>query len=351
MKLREVMEIMRQIDGEILNGRKSMMNMGSLGVDSVRHQINSLEDIRETLFNEKIVSNRSLDNLLTKYRDCVRECVEPFYKRKYPPLADPVPEKWVEELPVTVTAVHLIIYLDISDSMFDWGGFRAGGIKRTLVQNFVNKIKKRLDEERDNGTDIPFKVSLVGYADPTDRAGHNRKDGSAQRFWQIVMNKSSDVTALANNIGSINKSQWVNGLSQIEEGLSCAYYTIDQLYDGTVVNGKKTENIVLIISDERQRASNITGSHRNYKRTVSTTQFRNKMSGKGIKNIFALMPFSVGYNYNGYNVNTSKPTKAVNWNSGIRGLFRSTKEYWSTTQLSQMDNWIRWILNPDSFGK
>ena len=349
MKLRQVMDIMRQIDEEILNSKKSMMNMDSLGVDAVRHFVNELEDIRETLFNETFVANRSLDNLLLKYRECIRDCIRPSYTFKYPPLPDPIPEKWVEELPVTVTAVNLIVYLDISESMFKWGGFKAGGVKRTLLQNFVNKIKKRLDEEKAKGKDIPFKVTLVGYADPTDKNGHNRQNG---KFWVVPadVRGTTDVGKLAAAIGSINRNAWVQGLSQLEEGLTCVYKTIDHLYDNTVVNGKKTENIVLLISDERQRAKDITGSHRNYTQTVTTAQFKNKMNQLGIKNVFGLLPFSVGFNYTGYNVNTSKPTKTVNWNSGIRGLFRSTKEYWKTTQLNQMDNWVRWILDPDSFG-
>lgn len=341
MQLGQAVDIMKQLDEYIRVNRRAMLHMNSLSVDAVRHYVNELEDIRETLYNQPIVAARNLDNLLEKYRDCVRDCLHPFYRHKGQDLETPIPDKWVEELPVTVTAINLIVYLDISDSMFDWGGFQVGGTKRKLIQDFANKIKTRAQAEN-----VPMSVSLVAYADPTDSRGLNRPT-----FWEIVLNKSANVGDLANKISSINKTKWVNGLSQLEEGITCIYKTIDSVYDGRVVNGKKTENIVLLISDERQRCSTYTSSHKNYPYTVSASAITNKLKGLGIKNFFALLPFDKGYNYVGYDVSRSRPViGGKGWNRGLRALFRSTKEYWDTTNLTHLDNWVRWILDPDSFG-
>lgn len=319
-----------------------MLHSGSLAVDAMRSTVHELEEIRDAIFKSTMQGNKNMDSLLMKYRDCVRECLHPYYNEKPQRIGQPVPEKWKPpEIPVTVTAVNIIIVLDISDSMFDWGGFQSGGKKRKLIQEFATKIKKRAEEEG-----VPTVVSLVAYADPTDKYGKNRPT-----FWEIVLNKSSDVGQLANKIGSINKNKWVNGLSQHEEGMTAIYKTIDTVYDKRVVNGKPTENIVILISDERQRYKPHVNSHKNYQNTVTETQFLTKMKNLKIKNIFGLLPFDKGYNYVNYAPNPKNPISGgKGWNSYLRKSFRSTKEYWNINTVDQLDDWVRWSLDPDSFG-
>lgn len=340
MKLGNVLEAVRRLDAQIIAIRKQMMQSSSYGVDALRHIVGELENVKEALLNGDLVSNSNLDALMQKYRECVRGCLQAEYNDKPNVLEVPRPDPWEPKPePVTVTAVHIIMYIDISESMFSHGGLGPNQRTRNLLQAFANEIKVRADAEN-----VPTKVSLVGFADPTDKKGHNRPI-----FWETILRQSSDVGALANAIGSINWNKWVDGLSPQEEGMTCISKTIDSLVDKGVVNGKPTENIIILVSDERMRLAPHLPGHKNYPYTVTDTAFKAQMKKHGIVNMFAMVPFNKGYNYDKY-FKVTGIGSGKGWNKYLRPVFRDTKEFWDTTKIAHLMNWVKWSLNPSSFG-
>lgn len=340
MKLYQMMNVMKELDANIMAIRKQMTQSTSYAVDPLRNTVQNMEDARDAVMRGTLASGANLDALMAKYRECVRGCLNPSYNGKPDVLAVPVPEPWEPKPePVTVTAVHLIMYIDISESMFSHGGLGPNKRTRNLLQAFANEVKVRADQEN-----VPTKVSLVGFADPTDKLGKNRPI-----FWETIVRQSSNVGDLADAIGTINWDKWADGLSTQEEGMTCISKTIDSLVDKSILNGKPTENVIILVSDERQRFAPHLNGHKNYPYTVTETAFRAQMKKHGIVNIFGMVPFNKGYNYDKYYRVTGIGT-GKDWNRYLKPVFRSTKEFWDTSSMAQLQDWVRWTLNPGSFG-
>ncbi|MCP8973208.1 hypothetical protein NMK43_08880 [Bacillus licheniformis] len=327
-QLRTVMKYMKEIDGFIKDLRKGMQHSHPYSVDALRYYLDELEYARDVIMNSDLESGENLDRLMDKLRECVRECLRPVYSGKPQVLPKPVPDPW--KPPVTVTGVNIIFVCDISDSMFEDGGLEKGGRVRKLLVAMANEIERYAKMAK-----IPAKVSLVGYADPTDRAGRNRPT-----FWTITLNKQP-VNKLANAFSRINRKGWARGGDNPESGMTAMYKTIDKVIDKSIVNGKPVENSIILVSDERQKMKN--SQHPPHPRfsEVTLSQIDSKFDKLKIQNRYALIPMRKGY----VNLRTGK-VGSVNWNKDVQKFFRQCREYWNASSLKDVNDWIMWTLDP-----
>lgn len=333
-RLSTVMKYVKEIDDFIVDIRKGMKHSHPYSVDALRFYVDELENIREAIMKSDLESGENLDRLMDKVRDCMRECLMPAYSGKPQVLPYPVPDPW--KPPVTVTGVNLILVCDISDSMFRGGGLEKGGRVRNLLVAFANEVERYAKMAK-----IPCKVSLVTFTDPTDRGGKNRPT-----FWTIELNKSKNVGGLADAISRINRGKWAKGADWEEAGMTAMYKTIDKVIDKSIVNGKPVENSIILVSDERQKMKNSQHSpHARYPNEVTLAQLDGKFDTLKIQNRYALFPMKKGY--------VKMPTStydgkvgSVNWNKDTQKFFRQCREYWNAKSLSDINDWVKWTLDP-----
>lgn len=328
-----IMRYMKEIDEMIKDLRRGMSHSHPHSVDALRSYLDELMLIREEIMLSDLETGANLDNLMAKMRECVRECLRPSYTGKPQVLPRPVPDPW--KPPVTVTGVHVIFVCDISDSMFDGGGLEKGGRVRNLLVAFANEIDRIAKL-----AGIPSKVSLIGFADPTDRLGKNRPT-----FWTITLNKQPS-SSLANAFNNINRGGFVRGLDYEEAGMTAMYKTIDTVIDKSIVNGKPVENSIILVSDERQKMKNSQHApHKNYPNEVTLTQLDGKFDALKIQNRYALFPMKKGY--------TKMPSAtskgavgATNYNVDSKKFFRQCREYFNASSINDIRDWVSWTLDP-----
>lgn len=331
-KLSVVMKYMKEIDEMIKDLRKGMSHSHPYSVDALRHYVDELEYARDVIMNSDLETGENLDSLMQKIRDCVRECLRPAYSGKPQVLPKPVPDPW--KPPVTVTGVNVIFVCDISDSMFEGGGLEKGGRVRNLLIAFANEIEKISKLAK-----IPSKVSLIGYADPTDRAGKNRPT-----FWTITLNKRP-VSELSNAFEKINRTGWARGGDHPESGMTAMYKTIDTVIDKSIVNGKPVENSIILVSDERNKMKG--SQHPPHARfdEVTLAQVDGKFDSLKIQNRYGLIPMKRGYTKTPST--TSKGTVgSVNYNVDVQKFFRQCREYFNASSLADVRDWVTWTLDP-----
>jgi hypothetical protein len=328
--LKTVINYVKQIDEFIKDLRRGMAHAHPYSVDALRSYVDELEEIRDTIMDATLMSGQNLDTLLQKMRECVRMCLHPPYTGKPQVLPKPIIDPW--KPPVTVTGVNIIFVIDLSDSMFERGGLEKGGRVRNLLIAMANEIERYAKAAK-----IPCKVSLVGYADPTDPKGKNRPV-----FWDIILNKDPNVGKLSDAFSNINRSKWARGSDNPESGMTAIYKTIDTVFDKSIVNGKPVENSLILVSDERQklRGGN-PGPHRLFPNEVSYAEIRNKLDKLKLFNRYALIPMKKGYTYS-----KKGQIGKVNWNSQIIPFFRQCREYWDASTLKDVQDWVTWTLDP-----
>ncbi|MBK5496680.1 hypothetical protein P4V05_14430 [Bacillus thuringiensis] len=332
-KLKSIMRYVKEIDKMIKDLRKGMAHSHPYSVDALRQYVDELEAIREVIMESGLESGENLDTLMYKIRECIRECVRPSYARKPQVLPYPKPDPWVP--PVTVTGVNIIFVVDISESMFEGGGLEPGGRVRNLLVATANEIERYAKAAK-----IPCKVSLVAYADPTDRAGENRPN-----FWRILLNKSVDVQGLAQAFSDIGTLTFKRGSDFPESGMSAIYHSIDQVIDKSVVNGKPVENSLILVSDDRQKLEGSSEpSHRLYKE-VTYDQVDGKLNSLKVFNRYALVPMKTIYTVLPGRKGPGKIGPG-NWNSPIIPFFRQCREYFHVSTLKDVSDWITWTLDP-----
>lgn len=333
-QLQVVMNYIKKIDEIIKDLRKGMAHSQPYSVDALRSYTDELEHIRDVILNSNLESGENIDSLLARARECIRTCLRPSYSGKPQVLPSPSPEPWTP--PVTVTGVNVIFVVDISDSMFEGGGLESGGRVRKLLVAMANEIERYAST-----ANIPCKVSLVGYADPTDRAGHNRPI-----FWTITLNKRP-VSELANAFNNISRSGFVNGADAPESGMTAMYKVIDTVIDKSIVNGNPVENSIILVSDERQKMQG--SQHPPHPRfaEVSLNQVDSKFDALKIQNRYGLIPMRYGY------INQPTPTSSgtvgtlsTEHNKDVRKFFRQCREYFKATSLSDVQDWVKWTLDP-----
>lgn len=331
-RLNVIMRYMKQIDEFIRDLRKGMEHSHPYSVDALRHYVDELEMLRDTIMESDLESGENLDDLMRKIRDCIRECIRPAYSGKPQVLPKPVPEIW--EPPVTVTGVNVIFVCDISASMFEGGGLEPGGRVRNLLIDMAKEIERYA-----KAASIPAKVSLVGYADPTDRAGANRPT-----FWTVTLNKEP-VSKLANAFNNINRSKWARGGDHPESGMTAMYRVIDTVIDKSEVNGKPVENSIILVSDERQKMKNSQHPPHSRFNEVTLSQLDSKFDKLKIQNRYGLIPMRRGYTK--VPSSTSNGTVgSVSWNNDVKKFFLQSREYWNASSLGDVRDWITWTLDP-----
>ncbi|WP_395894829.1 hypothetical protein ACH2FV_19595 (plasmid) [Bacillus safensis subsp. safensis] len=337
-QLKTVMRYMREIDATIKDLRKGMSHGHPYSVDALRFYVDELEDIRDSIMQADLESGENLDSLFVKLRECIRECVQPSYTGKPQVLPKPKPDPW--KPPVTVTGVNLILVLDTSDSMFEAGGLEKGGRVRKLLVAFANEVERYAKLAK-----IPCKVSMVAYTDPTDK---NKPPRNRPVFWTIELNKSKNIADLSNAISRINRGKWARGSSWPESGMTCIYKTIDKVIDKSIVNGKPVENSLVLVSDERQKLKGGNAPpHPLYPNEVTFKMLEAKLDKLKVFNRYALIPMKVGYTtlpsiwHKG-----KKGTLKSQWNKDVRKMFRQSREYWNAKTLKDVDDWVKWTLDP-----
>lgn len=339
-QLRTVMNSIKKIDLFIKDIRKGMSHAHPYSVDALRQYLDELEYARDMIMNADLESGENVDSLLFKLRECNRDCLSPAYSGKPQVLPYPVPEPWTP--PVTVSGVNIIFVVDVSDSMFEGGGLERGGRVNNLLVAMTNEIQRQAKSAQ-----IPCKVSLVGYSDPTDKEGKNRPI-----FYEIILNKSLNISNLAQAFYSINPNKWARGGDHPESGMTALYKTIDTVIDKSIVNGKPVENSVILVSDERQKMNN--SQHPPHPRfpEVTLAQVTAKFDQVGIKNRYALIPMTRGYTQTPSKVAGTKAiVGSVNWNKDTQKFFRQCREYWNASNLNDVQDWVTWTLDPTKVPK
>lgn len=311
-----IMMYLKQIDLAIAQLRKKMAHAHPYSVDALRHTLEEIEAIRRVLLRSELQSGANLEKLLEKIKACIRTCIRPEYSGKQEVLGYPSYEYW--RPPVTSTGVNIIFMVDISHSMFRSGGLEPGGRIRRVLVDFSREM-----ETRALAAGIPCKVSLIWYADPTDQHGQNRPI-----FWDVALNKVSDINRLATAFTHVNLGKWAVGADLPESGMSAIYHSIDSVFDQSVVNNKPVENSLILVSDERQKLhGGNPGSHPNY-REVTFQDVQSKCDRLGLKNRYALFPINNGQN------NQTIP------------FFRQVREITAVQSANDLSDWLTWTLDP-----
>lgn len=315
-RLSTIMAYMKRIDEYIHGLRKGMAHTDPYTVDALRQTVEELEAIKESILNADIQSGSNLEKIFEKVNACVRACIRPEYTGKQEVLGKPSPEYW--KPPVTVTGVNIIFVVDISQSMFRNGGLEPNGRMRRILSDFSKDIQTRA-----NSASIPCTVSLVWYADPTDKEGKNRPV-----FWEVALNKDSNINNLTNAFDNVDRSKWAVGSDLPESGMSAIYHTIPTVFDSSIINGKRVENSLILVSDERQKLHGGNPSSHPLYTEVTYNDVLNRCETFGIKNRYALIP-----THNG-------------WNSQIIPFFRQVRDYNSVQSSSDLSDWVLWTLDP-----
>lgn len=155
-----LVEKVRQVEQTIKELNRAMRHLSSPeSVAVLRRVRNELDLIYDQIMNSCIVSNTDIEHLLTKHRECIRECIRPVWQAE--PINLPYPTPYVPPAPpappvVSVAGVNLIIYADATGSMTDdWRG--------SLGNKFVEFATYLNNEAVKAG--IPCKVSLIWFGD------------------------------------------------------------------------------------------------------------------------------------------------------------------------------------------
>ncbi|MGG3801250.1 hypothetical protein [Metabacillus fastidiosus] len=330
-QLGNLMKYVKQIDGFIKDLRRGMAHAHPHSVDALRAYLEELENARDIIMESDLESGENLDSLTEKLRECIRECIRPGYSGKPQVLPNPIPDPW--KPPVTVTAVNIIFVCDISDSMFENGGLEIKNGKNGRIRQLLIDMAKKIESQA-MSANVPTVVSLVGYADPTDKFGHNQPT-----FWTITLNKRP-VSELDDAFTNINRKGWARGSDNPESGMTAMYKTIDTVYDNRIINGKPVENSIILVSDERNKMKNSQHlPHPKYRDEVSLAQVDGKFDQLKIQNRYALIPMQRGYTTNG-------TVGRVDWNRDVKKFFRQTKEYWGVSTAKDLNDWVKWTLDP-----
>lgn len=315
----------------ISNLEVSMRHPHIYSVDALRRDLKELRNIRAAIMRSNVESAASLDYLMEKARECVRGCLHPTYTER--PQILPTPTEEDKEIAVTVKGVNLIFVCDISDSMFDGGGLEKGGRVQNLLVKFAKEIERYATKAK-----IPATCSLVAYTDPTDIGGKNRPV-----FWDIILNKAP-ISRLDDAFSSIDRGKWARGGDWEESGMTAIHKTLGAVMDKTV------ENSLILVSDERNKLHNSQHSSHPRFKDVTKAEFLTRVDSAKVKNRYALIPMKRGYIKMPTATSKGK-VGATDYNRDVKTCFRQCKEYFNVRYVSELNNWVKWTLDPSKAPK